>query len=315
MRSAAGAASETDWDADAAWQEEGLGRCENDREKRVYGELLRRGASFLKPLSACLDGESAQETLLSLAQKGLVCADSFVPVRQWLDREKLAKAPARQRVSARVMAMSAGRWDAVRPAKGISPEEWLEELLSTRLILCRETFRKFGQNPAEGRDFSWPDALRILGVWEYAGKVRRGYFVEGLSGAQYIREEDYGAVMQALAAPDPGICWLNAADPAQVWGKCLPHGEGRSFANLSTTAVALKEGRPAALLERKGSTLRVLEEEHLDEALNRLAADFREKRIFSAQKRLVVKEYPSFAADAFKKAGFQKEMQDWALYR
>ena len=308
-------AEETDWDADAAWQEEGLGRCENDREKRVYGELLRRGASFLKPLSACLDGESAQETLLSLAQKGLVCADSFVPVRQWLDREKLAKAPARQRVSARVMAMSAGRWDAVRPAKGISPEEWLEELLSKRLILCRETFRKFGQNPAEGRDFSWPDALRILGVWEYAGKVRRGYFVEGLSGAQYIRGEDYGAVMQALAAPDPGICWLNAADPAQVWGKCLPHGEGRSFANLSTTAVALKEGRPAALLERKGRTLRVLEEEHLDEALNRLAADFREKRIFSAQKRLVVKEYPSFAADAFKKAGFQKEMQDWALYR
>ena len=324
-------AEETDWDADDGWLEEGRQRCDTEEERLVYEELIRRGASFLRPLSACLKGESAQEPLLALAQKGLVCADSFVPVRQWLNREKLAKAPVRQRVGARVMALSSGRWDLVRPTKPFRPERWLEKLLSEHFILCRETFRKPSfdpENAQDGRAFSWADALRILGVWEYAGKVRRGYFVEGLSGAQFVRAEDYGAVMQALAAPEPEICWLNAADPAQVWGKCLPHEEGRAFANVPFTAVALKEGRPVALLERKGRILRALEEESperpsaesargdiWEEALLRLAEAFRSGRLFPSLKRLVVKEYPGFAADAWKKAGFRREMQDYVLYR
>ena len=64
--------------------------------------------------------------MLSLAEKGLVCADSFVPVRQWQNREKVKKATARQRANARVMALSAGRWDIVRPLKAKSMEEWLD---------------------------------------------------------------------------------------------------------------------------------------------------------------------------------------------
>lgn len=53
----------------------------DDSEQILYGQLERRGAAFLKQLSRCLEGTNAQDVLLSLAQKGLVCADSFVPVR------------------------------------------------------------------------------------------------------------------------------------------------------------------------------------------------------------------------------------------
>ena len=72
----------------------------------MYRELARRGASFLKFLTGVPKEDSAQEVLLRLAEKGLVCADSFVPVRQWQNREKVKKATARQRVNARVMALS-----------------------------------------------------------------------------------------------------------------------------------------------------------------------------------------------------------------
>ena len=51
----------------------------------------RRGASFMQALNNVLPGESPYDTLLSLMEKGIVCADSFLPVRQWLNREKIKK--------------------------------------------------------------------------------------------------------------------------------------------------------------------------------------------------------------------------------
>ena len=38
-----------------------------------------------------------------------------------------------------------------------------------------------------GMNLTWREALEILRVWEYTGgRVRRGYFIEGMSGAQFI---------------------------------------------------------------------------------------------------------------------------------
>ena len=102
------------------------GQADAEAAHLLYQELMRRGASFLKFLTEVPKQDSAQEVLLKLAEKGLVCADSFVPVRQWQNREKVKKATARQRVNARVMALSAGRWDIVRPVKKRTMEEWLD---------------------------------------------------------------------------------------------------------------------------------------------------------------------------------------------
>ena len=70
------------------------------------------------------------------------------------------------------------------------------------MILCRETFKKsiqavsdspYALTGEDGKkwDWSWAQALEILRVWEYTGRIRRGYFVEGMSGAQFVRSEDY----------------------------------------------------------------------------------------------------------------------------
>lgn len=319
---------EIDWDREVS-----QGDAELDAEEQLlYQELKKRGASFLKALAHLPSQRSAQEILLCLAQKGLVCADSFVPVRQWLNQDKIKKAAVRQRVNVRVMALSAGRWDVVRPIRPVVMEKWLEKLFGENMILCRETYRR---PPIEEVDVAdggskapgpgWGDTLEVLRIWEYIGRVRRGYFVAGMSGAQFIRAQDYDAVTHLLGSfeaqgsqgaalgSENEIIWLNAADPAQMWGKALAHLEGRAFVNVPGSAVALRCGEPVAVLERQGKVLRILGD--MEGVMETFARDFKNKKLFPGIKRLIVKEYPPEAGVLMKNAGFMKEIQDYVLYR
>lgn len=334
-----------DWDAPLPKGAESL---EGD-ELLMYRELARRGASFLKFLTSVPKEDSAQEVLLRLAEKGLVCADSFVPVRQWQNREKVKKATARQRVNARVMALSAGRWDVVRPVKQWSEEAWLEALFTENGLLCRETFRKSlaevngspylaggaerggsgesqekGERSAQMPDhmlyqtaepFSWKRALELLRIWEYTGRIRRGYFVAGLSGAQFIRREEYDGITAALKDPAKQILWLNGTDPAVQWGKALEMTVEQGFLAVSGTAVALNTGRLTAVMERQGKILRVYEPDCLEEVMTEFVRDYRQNALFAEQRRITVKEYPREAGDALRRAGFMQEMGDFVLYR
>ncbi len=301
---------EIDWDAAPA--ESSL----SEKEQLLYLTLQRRGASFMQSFNSLFGSESPYETLMSLLEKGLVYADSFVPVRQWLDREKTRKSSVRQRVNVRVKALQAGRWDVVKPLREQSGEEAikarLERCFDRSHIVCRETALASG--------ISWQEALSVLRVWEYTGQVRRGYFVRGLSGAQFIRDRDYASVIRNLAKPEKKIIWVNAADPVQCWGKILPHKEGHGFLNVPGSVVACYGGMPIAVMERQGNTLRMLDEKAddeklLEECLTIFAENYRKAKLYPDNKRIVVKKYPDFAKDALTRAGFFREMQDYVIYR
>ncbi len=279
----------------------------SEKEKLLAEALSKRGASFLQALNGVLPDESPYSTLLSLMEKGVVCADSFVPVRQWIDRESIGKAAARRRVGAHRKAAQAGRFDLVHPLRALTAEEKIERCFDRYFVLCRETAGLCG--------LSWQEALSVLRVWEYTGQARRGYFVKGFSGAQFIRGKDFEGVTASLLHPQKETIWLNVTDPMQPWGKLLPHEEGRGFTQVAGSAVALRNGLPAAVFEKKGRTFRLFEKDGLEEILRLFVEDYRQGRIFSDRKRIVVKEYPKEAADAFTKSGFLKEMQDYALYR
>ena len=302
---------EIDWDAEPGTQENSL----TEKEQLLYQTLQKRGASFMQSLNGVLGSESPYDTLMSLLEKGLVYADSFVPVRQWIEQEKARKTTAKQRVSMRVKALRAGRWDIARPLRapdsGQSMAETLEQCFDRCLILCRETAAACG--------LPWQEALCVLRIWEYTGQARRGYFVEGLSGAQFIRGKDYASVIRMLdrngQPSQREMVWVNAADPAQCWGKVLPHREGRSFMNIPGNAVACCGGMPVAVMERQGNILRVFEEERLEECLQMFVQEYKKGKIFPNLKRIVVKKYPDSAGEALTRAGFFREMQDYVLYR
>lgn len=294
---------EVDWDADVKTCAEEL----TEKERIIYEALLKRGASFLQSLNGLLSGESPYDTLLSLLEKGLVCADSYAPVRGLLEKEKTRKASVRQRVNLHVKALRAGRWDVVRPVRELTIEERIERCFDRSIILCRET--------AADCNLVWQEALSVLRIWEYTGQARRGYFVEGMSGAQFIRGKDYPAVMRRLQNPEKKIVWINAADPAQCFGKVLPHKEGRSFLNVAGSAVACCGGLPVMVMERQGKTLRVFDENVVEECLRLFAEEYKGGKIFPMQKRIVMKEHPDTAKEALTKAGFLREMQDYVLYK
>ncbi len=290
-----------DWDADLSSVSEAL----EGKEKAVYDALLKRGASFMQRLEGVLNGESPYDTLLELAERGLVNADSFMPIRQWINREKLNKGTLKQRISVRAKAMTTGRWEVIRPLRGLKVEELLERAFDQAVILSRETIS----------GISWGTALETLRVWEYTGRVRRGYYVQGLSGIQFIREKDFAGTLIALEHREEDILWLSAIDPFQPWGKSLPHIPDRAFMNIAGTAVALKDGIPIAVLERQGKTLRVFEAEAISAILKSLSQDFAKKRIFPGVNRLILKEYPKEIGEELSNVGFKHELQDYALYR
>ncbi|MCM1174676.1 MAG: DEAD/DEAH box helicase [Blautia sp.] len=279
----------------------------SEKERLLVETLSGRGASFIQTLGGALDGEPPYEILFSLMEKGIVNADSFEPVRLLMNRKKLEKSAVRQRVGARVKAFYTGRFDLVRPSCPLTVQEQMNACFDRYLILCRETAAAYGM--------SWQEALSLLRVQEYTGQVRRGYFVEGLSGAQFIRKEDFAGVTARLGRPGEDLLWLNAADPMQPWGKLLPHGKDRAFANVPGTAAAFCGGSPAVLFERQGRALRVFETERLSEILNLFAEDFRRGRIYPGRKRIIVADYPAEAVSALSGSGFKREMQDYVLYR
>jgi ATP-dependent Lhr-like helicase len=81
----------------------------SEREHSVFNLLLKRGASFMASLE---DGSGdIPDVLTSLAEKGLARADSFVPIRQWLEKGKTERAAVKQKVRARVLAQTSGRWE------------------------------------------------------------------------------------------------------------------------------------------------------------------------------------------------------------
>lgn len=291
-----------DWDADSGSREEGL----TEKESLVYEAIRKRGACFMQALNGLLPAESPYDTLLSLMEKGLVYADSFLPVRQWLNREKTKKADIKQQVGVRVRAMQAGRWDVVRPVRERTIEEKLEACARFSPVICKETAAAWG--------LPWQEALSVLRIWEYTGQARRGYFVRELSGAQFILGRDYESVVRRLHKPEKKLAWVNAVDPAQCWGKILPHKEGRNFINVPGTAVACLGGVPVAVMERQGKILRIWEETLQEECLILFVSEWKRGRIFADRKRIVVKEYPAGAQTALKQAGFRKEMQDYVLY-
>jgi ATP-dependent Lhr-like helicase len=97
-----------------------------------------------------------------------------------------------------------------------------------------------------------------LAALETLGVCRRGYFVEGLGGAQFALP---GAVERLRAGRDvseePPLV-LSAVDPAQAYGAALPwpkrDGETRRPQRVAGAYVVLAGAEPVLYVERSGKS-------------------------------------------------------------
>src|SRR5262249_43298935 len=106
----------------------------------------------------------------------------------------------------------------------------------------------------------------VLSRMELAGEVRRGYFVEGLSGAQFALPEA-AQMLQDLHLPSTAAApalLLHSLDPANLYGSGAPFdialldGGTRPLLRRAGNVLVLRAGRPVLLAEQHGKRLTAL---------------------------------------------------------
>ena len=171
------------------------------RHDAIREHLARRGASFYREIYAAAGGGSDREVLdalWDLVWAGEVTNDTFAPLRAL--RWKRTGRDSRKRPG-RLTALgppeAAGRWSLVEPATA-SPTERLHAqslaLLERHGVLTREAV------VGEGIEGGFSAVYPVLRALEEAGRIRRGYFVDGLGAAQFALA---GALDRLRAVREP----------------------------------------------------------------------------------------------------------------
>ncbi|MFE8033612.1 Lhr family helicase [Thiohalocapsa marina] len=224
------------------------------RIRRALLDTLRqRGACFLMELEQVVERaghrltsaaarEDFERALWDLVWDGVISNDTFAPLRALGARGRPASARGRRGVGAH--ALAGGRWSLVATpvlGPGAGPEAHAGDAEQAATVESRRQFarahwllERYGvvsreAVAADGLPGGFSTLYRVLKQMEESGRVRRGHFVEGLSGAQFALP---GAVERLRAArleeaPVDGfgeeqVCVLSAADPANPYGSLLP---------------------------------------------------------------------------------------------
>ena len=258
---------------------------------------LSAGACFFTDLLVDVElaPEELQDALWDLVWAGEVTNDAFAPLRA--PRLTLARAQRdRFRASGRFLgrrrgggaaAQVQGRWSLTAPLFRASVDPTARRRALGELLLERYGILTREQVLAEGVPGGFSALYPELSTLETLGVARRGYFVEGLGGAQFALP---GAVERLRSGSNddreaPVV--LAAVDPAQPYGAALPWparpGEdSRRVARTAGAYVVLAAGDPILYVERGGrglQTLVLFDDARVEPGLEALVEEVRRGRI------------------------------------
>jgi ATP-dependent Lhr-like helicase len=239
----------------------------DDVHDALLAHLEHRGASFLSELAdaarAAREGLSMEDfkaALWDLVWAGLVTNDTFAPLRA-------AGRPVRRR--ARTEPLAGGRWSLVRQLVPGNANATLTAVARAKMLLNRYGIVSREVASAETLPGGFGSIYKVLREMEETGKLRRGYFIEGLSGAQFasagaidrLRACRADSDERDLAVNPDEIQLLCAMDPANPYGSLLPWpdtGDPQGQAKPRRVAgawVLLARGRPLLYVGRRGRSL------------------------------------------------------------
>ena len=223
---------------------------------RIRAALQRRGALRFDELLREVGGfpPEVEGALWDLAWNGEVTNDTLSPLRS---RARAKDTPPGRRrrepgafTSRRSFAPGTeGRWSLFPSPSG--------DDTARRAAQARQALARDGVVVREGEaDFS--ALYPVFKALEEAGKVRRGFFIEGLGAAQFSRPgtEERMRAFREVPGEAPWVL-LAACDPASPYGAALPwprRGAGRPM-RAAGTHVVLQGGELRAWLGRNGRTL------------------------------------------------------------
>jgi ATP-dependent Lhr-like helicase len=231
----------------------------------ILQRLRERGACFMIELvelqslgGGGADRDALQEALWDLVWWGLVTNDTFAALRAH------ARPPAR-RVGARGRATAGGggRWSLVAGLRHGEVDETARAHARAVTLLERHGVVTREAAALEELPGGFAAVYPVLKAMEEAGKVRRGYFVEQLGGAQFASP---GAVDRLRALRDPdgdsATVVLSALDPANPFGWLLPwpgRGDdvrsGTGPRRVAGASVVLVGGQAVLYVDKGGKRL------------------------------------------------------------
>jgi ATP-dependent Lhr-like helicase len=290
------------------------------RAADVVEYLGEHGASFFAAIHQGTGEGFPQETvdaLWDLVWQGLVTNDTLHALRA-LIRPSDTRASRRTRGpsfrSRRLIPPTAeGRWSVVHQAAATktSATEWTaaiaQQLLTRHGIVTRETAA------SEGVAGGFSGVYHVLKAMEDAGRVRRGYFVAGLGGAQFALPAALDQLRSMREPPEePRAVILAATDPANPYGSTIkwPEREGGGPTRTAGALVVLVDGFLAAYLRRGERELLLFAPEEEPQRSRLIRAAARALAELSAPRGMLVSEIDGApatthrAAPLFVEAGF-----------
>jgi ATP-dependent Lhr-like helicase len=284
---------------------------------RVEEALRARGASFLTDLALDLNmpPSTVRSALQVLACRGVATNDQLSAATfQQASRSPRRTAPE-------------GRWSLTPWG---APETEALAVIQASMLLDR-----YG---VVGRELAlmdpwllpWRVLYEVLSRRELAGEVRRGYFVEGLAGAQFALPAAVD-LLQGLHLPSTAnapVILLHSLDPANLYGAGAPldvallDGGTRPFLRRAGNWLVVRAGRPILLIEQHGKRLTALPSASADEVREAVAClpQLLRRRGGSPLPKLTVEEWngePVVSTpghDMLQSAGFIRELQTMTLY-
>jgi len=253
----------------------------SEREQQLLNELARGGAAFFASLHEAVGGGYPGETLdalWSLVWRGLITNDTFHALRAYTTKPSTKQVKRQHNVPAfrsrRTTPPTAqGRWTLLpRPQTAPTPQEqtnWSHsialQLLNRYGIVTRESAT---QENLPGGFSAVYDVLKAL---EESGRIRRGYFVDGLGATQFALPAavDLLRSLRGNAQPERAeLVTMAATDPANPYGAVLrwpaidddpgnPDQTNRSLTRSVGASVILRNGELLAYLRRNNPNLQV----------------------------------------------------------
>ncbi len=230
-------------------------------ETRIVEYLGNRGASFFPAVHLAIGDGFPQDTvdaLWDLVWKGFVTNDTVHSLRAFTRAKTRGRTSSDKRFRSR-RASSAppaaeGRWsltaDLIRsmPNRTARSAALASQLLNRYGVLTREAA------PQEQIVGGFSAVYDVLKQMEEAGKVRRGYFIDGVAATQFALPGALDLLRSLRIEPDEPVVGLIAAtDPANPWGGILswpPHPESVRPTRSVGARVLLVNGVLAAYISR-----------------------------------------------------------------
>jgi ATP-dependent Lhr-like helicase len=318
------------------WAPPALGQVNLERATEEVLDCLRqRGALFVVDLctQTRLPPAVVRHALWQLLRLGLATNDRWDVIRRGEDREarvedrgaRTALRSSIVRSRSPLLRAPEGRWSLLPWAQ---PDPETQAVAAAALLLHRHgvVARELAQ--LDARMPPWRVLYEVLSRMELAGDVRRGYFVEGLSGAQFSLPEAARQLQQlVLPARQAPAVLVHSLDPANLYGSGapfdLPLEEGRSFLRRAGNWLVLSAGRPVLLIEQQGKRLTTLPSaapEQLTAAVALLPELLRQDRTLAARHKLTVSEWNgqpitgSLGQALLEPVGFVRDYQELTLY-